>query len=281
VETVVYTQHSQDCRHKGKRFWRRCRCRKWIYIAIERKRIPAQTRSWEEAERVARRLSGEAVAAEATGQTVSEAVRLFLDDKQQQGISDNWERKLKRELNGLRDWCSGKGIVVLTELRLQHLEEFRSQWTGAPVTRRKRQERLRAFFLYCLRHKWVPENLASLLSTIRVPNAPTLPLTDAEFAAVMQAVQKYNQKAVDKEWRRQRAVAMLLLLRWSGLRLGDASRLERTALTKEGNLRLYMQKTGENVYVPMPPNVVSALRALTNTNTQYFSGMARLQWVRL
>ena len=40
---------------------------------------------------------------------------------------------------------------------------------------------------------------------------------------------------------------MLLLLRWSGLRLGDASRLERSALTKDGNLRLYMQKTGEPV----------------------------------
>jgi len=271
METVVFTKHSVKCPHKGKRYWRRCRCRKWIYIAVERRRIPAQTRSWEEAERKAKRLSGDATAADASGQTVSEAVRLFLDDKHQQAISANWERKLTRELDSLRDWCSRKGLVVLSELTLQQLEQFRKDWTGAPITRRKRQERLRAFFLYCVRHKWIPENAASLLSSIRVANGPTLPLTDAEFASAMEAATKYNPKAADKKWRRQRATTMLLLLRWSGLRLGDASRLERSALTKEGSLRLYMQKTGENVYVPMPPDVVLALHQLENpSNARYF-----------
>lgn len=267
---VVYTKHSATCSHKRDRYWRRCNCRKWLYIPLERRRIPAGTRSWEQAERKARQLSGEATAAATDGQTITEAVKLFLDDKHQQAISDNWERKLKRELHSLRDWCTRKGLVLLSELRLQHLEQFRAEWTGAPISRRKRQERLRAFFLYCIRHKWVQDNLAAFMSPIRVTATPTLPFSKEQFAAVMGAANKYDPKASDKEWRRQRAVAMLLLLRWSGLRLGDASRLERTALSKKGTLRLYMQKTGEPVYVPLPPNVVTALRELKNSNDKYF-----------
>jgi integrase/recombinase XerD len=267
---AVYTKHSLNCPHKADRHWRRCRCRKWIYIPIERRRIPAQTRSWEQAERKARQLAGEATAADANGQTVREAVKLFLEDKKQQALSPNWEYKLKRELQSLDDWCIRKGLVLLSELKLQHLEQYRKEWTGAPITRRKRQERLRSFFLYCVRHKWTPDNLASLLSPIKVPNSPTLPLTKEQFTQVMKEVAKYNPLAVDRKWRRQRATAMLLLLRWSGLRLGDAARLERSALTEDGNLRLYMQKTGESVYVPLPPDVVKALRNLENPNTKYF-----------
>ena len=267
---AVYTKHSLNCPHKADRHWRRCRCRKWIYIPIERRRIPAQTRSWEQAERKARQLAGEATAADTNGQTVREAVKLFLEDKNQQGLSPNWEYKLKRELQSLDTWCVRKGLVLFSELKLQHLEQYRKEWAGAPITRRKRQERLRSFFLYCVRHKWTADNLASLLSPIKVPNSPTLPLTKEQFTQVMKAVTKYNPLAHDRKWRRQRATAMLLLLRWSGLRLGDAARLERSALTEDGNLRLYMQKTGESVYVPLPPNVVDALRKLENPNVKYF-----------
>lgn len=269
METVVYTKHSPKCPQKSK-FFRRCKCRKWIYISRERKRIAAKTRSWEQAERQARQLTGEATAADYGGQTVRQAVTLFLEDKAEQALSKNWEGKLKREMASLDEWSTRKGLVLLSELSLQHLEQYRKEWKGAPVTRRKRQERLRSFFLYCCKHKWVSENLAANLSTIKVTDPPTLPLTKEQFASVLAAVPDYNSRAADREWRRQRATAMLLLLRWSGLRLGDASRLERVKLSKDGNLLLYMQKTGEGVYVPLPPNVVKCLRELKGPNPKYF-----------
>ena len=66
-------------------------------------------------------------------------------------------------------------------------------------------------------------------------------------------------------------MAMLLLLRWSGLRINDAAKLERSRLTDSGSLLLYMQKTGEPVYVPLPPNLVTLLRELRNPdNPRYF-----------
>ena len=64
---------------------------------------------------------------------------------------------------------------------------------------------------------------------------------------------------------------MLLLLRWSGLRISDAAKLERSALTPDGKLFLYTQKTGQPVYVPLPPSLVKMLRDLPNPeNPRYF-----------
>src|ERR1035438_10489614 len=86
MEAIVYTQHSPKCPHKSKRYYRKCNCRKWIYFSRQRRRVTAQTRSWEQAERKARQLTGEATAADYGGQTVREAVKLFLEDKAQQAL---------------------------------------------------------------------------------------------------------------------------------------------------------------------------------------------------
>src|SRR5664280_1823399 len=215
MQVEVYARHSAKCPYRKSRYHRKCRCRKWLSIAGQDKRISAKTRSWEQAERVARELCGENNSAPA-GRTVSQSVQSYLDDKQQQSLSRNWEGKITRELRSLEAWCNRKAVVMLAELKLEHLEQYRKEWSGAPITRRKRQERLRSFFLYCVRHKWTPDNLASLLSPIKVSNSPTLPLTKEQFAQVMKASAKYNPLAVDRKWRRQRATAMLLLLRWSG-----------------------------------------------------------------
>ncbi len=65
---------------------------------------------------------------------------------------------------------------------------------------------------------------------------------------------------------------MVLLLRWSGLRIRDAVILERNRLHND-SLLLYQAKTGVPVYVPLPPEVVEALRNLPlgrKPNPRYF-----------
>lgn len=248
-------------------------CRKWLNIVGQNKRISAGTRSWEQAERNARELAfGDPNKPPVGEQLVNHATRAFIEDKAQQSLSKNWQRKLTSELEDLARWCDGHVMLRLSDITLHRLEQYRKTWVGSPITRRKRQERLRSFFLYCLRHKWVSENPAALLSTIKVSHPPTLPLTREQFASVMEAAEKYNPRASDKNWRRQRAISMLLLLRWSGMRIGDAARLERVKLTKAGSLLLpYTQKTGMGVYIPLPPHVVILLRGLPNpANTRYF-----------
>jgi len=48
----VYTRHTADCPNLADRFWRRCRCPKWIRGLLRGRpvRVSAKTRSWERAE---------------------------------------------------------------------------------------------------------------------------------------------------------------------------------------------------------------------------------------
>jgi integrase len=101
-----------------------------------------------------------------------------------------------------------------------------------------------------------------------------MPFTAEEFDKLLDTVltmytsaRGLNQQT--SEFLRARLRAMILLLRWSGLRIGDATNLKRSRLS-DGNLLLYTAKTGTPVYVPLPPYVVSELQALPNTNPEYF-----------
>ena len=146
-------------------------------------------------------------------------------------------------------WCDTK--VLYRELRrvnLLALEDYRKNWRDAPVTRRKRLERLRSFFNYCLSHGWIEKNVAAHLSKIKVTESPTLPLTREQFDTEVKAVNRYNPKAPDCLSRRHRALAMLLPLRWSGLRINDAAKLERTH--REWQIVFVHAETGSLVYVP-------------------------------
>lgn len=86
----------------------------------------------------------------------------------------------------------------------------------------------------------------------------------------MRAAAHYHPRGKDSEWRRQRGLAMLLLCRHSGLRISDAARLERSKLLANDALFLRTTKTGQHVYVPLPPDVATRLLALKNDNPKYF-----------
>jgi hypothetical protein len=53
-------------------------------------------------------VSGESRAAPTGDQTVKQATRAFVEDKAQQALSKNWQRKLARELNDFADYANLK-----------------------------------------------------------------------------------------------------------------------------------------------------------------------------
>lgn len=62
---------------------------------------------------------------------------------------------------------------------------------------------------------------------------------------------------------------MILLLRYSGLRISDAALLQRSRLSGD-KLFLYTQKTGTPVWVPLPTTTIEALKNAPSDNEKYF-----------
>jgi integrase len=69
----------------------------------------------------------------------------------------------------------------------------------------------------------------------------------------------------------RRLRALVLLLRYSGLRIGDAVSCSVDRLAN-GKLRLYTQKTGTHVYCPLPEFVVRELEAIPKMSDAIGSG---------
>jgi hypothetical protein len=64
-----------------------------------------------------------------------------------------------------------------------------------------------------------------------------------------------------------RARKLILLMRWSGLSIGDAVTLRRSQLDADGNIKTYRQKTGGYVFVPLPPAIAQEVRGVPRGRT--------------
>src|ERR1035437_3879031 len=53
---TVFTRHAPDCPKKDDRYWKRCKCRKTLYVYENGHDsiLSARTRAWEQAERLAK-----------------------------------------------------------------------------------------------------------------------------------------------------------------------------------------------------------------------------------
>jgi integrase len=79
---------------------------------------------------------------------------------------------------------------------------------------------------------------------------------------------------------RARVKAFVYILRYTGLRISDASSLDETRV-KDGRVFLRTEKTGTLVWVPIPQFVVDALAKVPRTGPYYFqTGKAKPKTVR-
>ena len=123
---------------------------------------------------------------------------------------------------------------------------------------------MRGFFRFCASAGWIPTNPAPAVKLPKVHQVPTLPFTDEEFKKLLDAFDRFRGNG-------QRLRALLLLLRHSGLRIGDAVGLKRERIA-DGKVFLYTQKTGTPVRIPLPVYVREALESLPDGEYLFWSG---------
>jgi site-specific recombinase XerD len=193
--------------------------------------------------------------------TAGQAVTEYLADAKARELSEATLYKLdiffrKQFLS----WCKSEGYRLLRELDLPAARSFRSSWKDGAMAKKKKQERLTGFFWFCIRAGWITTNPTHNLGRISVTQAPTDYFTREEFSKLVDSTHLYRESRSDDSiggTSGTRLRTLLLLMRWSGLRIRDAVTLERTRLVSD-NLLLYQAKTGTPVYVPLPGGAVAA-----------------------
>jgi integrase/recombinase XerD len=164
-------------------------------------------------------------------------------------------------------FAAARRIEFLQELDVDALTTFRAQWKCGPLTASKTLERLRSFLGFALERKWISENPARKLKAPKIQDRPTLPYTQDEMVRILAALDVYAQSAGARNAQRLRA--FVLLLRYSGMRIGDVTTL-RVDRVIENKLLVYTAKTGTPVHCILPDFVVRALAASPRSSSGYY-----------
>jgi len=285
----VYTRHHPDCAKKDDSTYRRCRCPKWLDGTLPgrtgRFRTSAKTKSWEQAELLARKYENSALSGEdlkpAKMPTVKEAVSIFLADAEARGLAPATLQKLRGIFQvQLVGFAEESGVTFLREFNPRNLTEWRQTWKKEKeLARKKKFERVIGFFWYCVRQGWLRENPTATMGRVIAKHVPTDFFTADEYKRIIGATYRlgeYAERSWAPEKRGIRIRALTELMRWSGLRIRDAVTLECGRLV-ENKLMLYQAKTGTPVFVPLPPHVADLLRSIPaglkpNPNYFFWSG---------
>jgi integrase/recombinase XerD len=164
------------------------------------------------------------------------------------------------------------GPVEIRGITVDDLGRYRETWKAAPITAVKKLERLRAFFKFCVDRGWCKFNPAVPLKKPKARFRPTLPFTKEEVEKILWATEIYPIKGIYGESSRKRIKAFVRLLLFSGLRIRDAVTIEFSRFDSEGKILLYTQKTGQPVYLPLPPDVAADVMSLRKDRWPFWSG---------
>ena len=277
----VWTRHAADCKYKEDIYNRRCQCNKWISGVYLGKRYQktAKTRSWEKAEERRRGLEEKESAIE-KGEipddtkriTVAHAVAEYMQQSRDVGNTEGtFIRKRFIFERCLLPWAESQALRYLDEITTPVYRKWRSSWQVNSNTRQKRQGTVSEFFAFCVNNEWIQKNPVKAAGKITAEQVPTLPFSKEQFQAIIEATEHfYHPHHGDRSKEHAQKVRILILLmRWSGLAIGDAVLFERSRLHGD-NVFLYRAKTGAPVYVPLPPEVAQSLRNIQNAHPAYF-----------
>ena len=253
--------------------YRRCQCPIWVdgTLAGTEIRESLKLRDWQRAQEKIREWEARDFrTVEPESKTIDSAWKEFLADIEARRLADSTIRKYKLLNRQMEEFAKGRGFRFLTEFDLPAVSQFRAGWKDGPRSSAKKLERLRAFFRFAMKRKWVPDNPAADLNAPKVTLCPTMPFTHPEMLRILAAIEQYKDEFPDRGAENARRIrALVLLLRYSGMRIGDAVSLSAERI--EGNrLFLYTQKTGVPVNTVLPEFVLKALDATPRVTDQHY-----------
>ena len=270
---TIYRRHRKNCKQRTEgREYRRCLCPIWVDGSLNgvEMRKSLRLRDWQRAQELVRRWEAEGQQIEKPKPlTLREACDKFLVDAEARNLREPTLYKYRLLFRQLQDFASLYGYSYIPDFDVDSVRRFRASWPNRNIAARKKLEAFRAFFRFVHESGWIPTNPASHLKPPRITEPPTAPFTREEFKSILGACDIYPDKLNAIRLR-----ALVLLLRYSGLRIRDAVTLGRNRIQGD-KLFLYTAKTGTAVYCPLPPFVMEALNAIPTSTYFFWSGLSK------
>jgi|GEM_PF-1061633 len=193
---------------------------------------------------------------------VANSVIAFLSNCATNGVKEPTIRKYRNSLKRLAAFAKSNNIWCVADMMVSDLDRFRANREIAPITSMKELETLRQFWSYCMARNLCTENIAQKIKgpTITSPN-DVEPYSVMEVGRIIAATQTFGRS----QYERTRAKAIIMVLRYTALRIGDVALLRRDRITMEnGHWVIFLRaaKNNKPVFLPIPGQMKEALDAV-------------------
>lgn len=256
TELKVYRRHEDNCRLKEKGpEAMKCSCPLWVYGWLKGARVRKSLgmRNLQQALRHVQQLEDPNTP---ELKPITEAVAAYR--KHIFRLEPGTQKRYDLSLRGLTGYCETEGLKYIADLTVEHLDAYYAQRTWAPATVAKDIDILRMVLHFCQDRKWIAENPALKIQRPQnIKLKEVVPYTPEEFQRILAACDVIGVESYE----RLRARAMVLLLRYTGLRISDVSMLSKDRI-REGRIFLYAQKNGGKVFLRIPQVLEDALAVL-------------------
>jgi hypothetical protein len=162
-----------------------------------------------------------------------------------QDLGDGTRRNYRRVLGNLAAVAKAHGVTAMTQVEVELIDHYREARPIGGNTRGKELEALRVFFRFAVARKWIKENPAAAVKAPKIKPTEKEPYTPDDISQFLAATEKLGRTPYE----RLRSRALVLLLRYTALRISDVALLEVPACA-----------TAKSLYAPpRTPNRSSCL----------------------
>jgi hypothetical protein len=219
----LYRRHRRDCKaghpedslcsefDERKKGWRRCECPIFVSGTLARRFRRQSTGKWEwdAAKVIAGQWEGRNswncdaichnvtpdVAPKETCVTIVDAIEAFLAKCRNRNIRPPTLAKYKTFANQLAAYCESRGYIYLDQLDVADMDRLYASFKDGIRAKAKKLERLKGFIKFCLKRKWLSENIADDLeapagASVTLPKAP---FSDEELQRIFAACDAIDQ----------------------------------------------------------------------------------------
>jgi len=296
---ALYRRHRRDCKgshaeelrtseyDERKKGWRRCECPIFLSGTLHGKFKRQTTGKWEwdearlaaaEWETLGRwnATRHETVTTSATKKdavesaTISDATEAFLASCRDRGIAHPTLAKYKTFTKQLLAFAEQRGCVHVEQLTILDMDKFYSSWKDGKRSRAKKLERLKSFVKFCVKRKWLRENIAEDLQAPEGSSisASKTPFTDDELTRIYAACDSIGPPKPPgpgyRNWGGEDLKDFIMLSIHTGLRISDIATFDITKRLKGNDVFLRMHKTRKELYTWIPDWLVERLRKREN-----------------
>jgi integrase len=292
VPLNLYRRHRPDCEgghafdsrsgefEERKKTWRKCACFIFASGTLARKFRRKYTGAveWGDAKTVAQQwqdagswdspISSQPAPPAATEErvTIAAAAEAFLARCENRGIALPTFRKYRTFVKQFLAYCDSRGYVALDQITIADMDRFYASWKDAKRARAKKLERLKAFIKFCLKRKWLKENIAEDLKAPEGSSIPAnkTPFTDEELERIYAACDAIGGPTRPgpgyRPWSGEDVKDFVYLSIYTGMRISDVSTFNITERLNGNDVFLRMHKTQKELYTWIPDWLVHRLR---------------------